>query len=395
MANLALSDGEMKRIPAEAAQADLKLPAYFWDPGYPGLGARLNRDGSLVWVIKVRIGGKVHWRNLDTWPDMDTAKARAKVDEMKTRIREGEDPTRTRFQAILWPDLVDKFQADHLPSLKEKTQASYKSALRLHLRPAFVGKLAHEIDDGDVRGFHQALGKTGKTRQANVCLMILRMIFDRAEAWKHRPLQSNPVDLLMKSNYRTYREDTRHRPLDDNELARLGEALVAMEAQGYGQFCDFVRVLYFSGARRGEVLGLSWDWIDQERKVITWPDTKTGETSKPLNDALFEVLAGIPRIVDVPWVFPSPESASGHLEDIKRPWRRLLKEAKIVDLTRHDLRHNVGNQAADEGENLQTVAALLGHRQISTTERYSKTRGLDAANRMGILLKRKLGGRMG
>jgi integrase len=203
---------------------------------------------------------------------------------------------------------------------------------------------------------------------------------------------SNPVSMLTKAGYKPFREASRNRPLEDAELSRLGQALVAMEAEGYGQFCDFVRVLYFSGARRGEVLGLSWEWIDEERKVITWPDSKTGETSKPLNDAVFEVLAGIPRFKGVPWVFPSTESESGHLEDIKRPWKRLLKLSQINDLTRHDLRHNVGNQAADGGENLQTVAALLGHRQTSTSERYSKTRGLAASNRLGATLKRKLGG---
>lgn len=397
MPSRALSDSGMKRLPALADDEGLARPVYFWDSTYPGLGVRVNRDDSITWVIKVRIGGKVHWKNLGAWPEMKTKAAQAEVDDMKTRVRKGEDLGRARFVPILWHKLVDAFEADHLPNLKEKSQESYRSALRLHIRPAFPGKLAHEIEEADIRDFHQALGKTGKTRQANVCLGLLRMIFDRAEAWKHRPLHSNPVDLLRKAKYRPFREDSRHRPLEDDELARLGEALLTMEAEGYGQFCDFVRVLYFSGARRGEVLGLSWDWIDADKKRITWPDTKTGATSKPLNDALFEVLAGIPRMEGVPWVFPTQgtkkESASGHLEDIKRPWKRLLMLACIEDLTRHDLRHNVGNQAADEGENLQTVAALLGHRQTSTTERYSKTKGLAASNRLGATLKRKLGGK--
>ena len=389
----------MKRLPAVAAEEGLGRPTYFWDTTYPGLGARLNRDDSITWVIKVRIGGKVYWKNLGSWPAMKTKAAQAEVDDMKTRIRKGEDPERTRFIPILWPNLVDAFGADHLPNLKKKSQASYRSALRLHIRPAFPGKMAHEIESSDVRNFHQALGRTGKTRQANVCLGLLSMIFDRAEAWKHRPLHSNPVEFLEKAGYQQFHEDIRDRPLHDDELARLGEALAQMEEEGYGQFCDFVRVLYFSGARRGEVLGLSWDWIDTDRKVITWPDTKTGKISKPLNDALFEVIAKMPRIEGVPWVFPTQgakkKSESGHLEDIKRPWKRLLTLAGINDLTRHDLRHNVGNHAADEGENLQTVAALLGHRQTSTTERYSKTKGLAASNRMGTVLKRKLKGKIG
>ncbi|MBL0313904.1 MAG: integrase arm-type DNA-binding domain-containing protein [Holophagaceae bacterium] len=239
----------MKRLPSLADGEGLErtVSIYFWDPSYPGLGARLNRDDSIAWILKIRIGGKVHWKTLGTWPDMKTWEAKAEVDGMKTRIRQGEDTGLARFVPILWPDLVDKFEREHLPNLKAKTKESYQSALRLHVRSAFMGKLAHEIEESDIRDFHQTLGKTGKTRQANVCLGMLRMIFDRAEAWKHRPLNSNPVDLLRKGNYRPFRETPRHRPLEDDELARLGEALVTMEGEGYGQFCDFVRVLYFSG----------------------------------------------------------------------------------------------------------------------------------------------------
>ena len=388
---IALTEANLRQLPALAAAAGLTLPALYWDPVAKGLGVRLNRGGSIAWVMKMRIGGKPHWETLGEWPQVKPKPARAAHDAMKTRLRQGTDPRQDRYTPIFWPDLVDKFEADHLPNLKEKTQENYRSILRLHIRPAFPGKLAQEIVDADVRTFHKALGKTGKTRQANVCLGLLRMIFNRAEAWKHRPLNSNPVDLLRKGNYRPFPEASRQRPLEDDELIRLGLALGEMDAQGYGQFCNFVRVLYFSGARRGEVLGLSWDWINVDRKMISWPDSKTGQTSKPLNDALFEVLANIPRFQDVPWVFPSGESASGHLEDIKRPWKLMLKLAGIEDLTRHDLRHNVGNQAAELGENLQTVAALLGHKQTATTERYSKAKGLDASNRTGVVLKWKLG----
>jgi integrase len=395
---LDLTEKNLRRLLKSAEAGEVALPETYWTPErvIKGLAIRVNRDLSLSWIFKGFIGGKQIWKKLGTWPEMSTKAAQEALEDWRSRKRRGENPDASRLTAMLWEHVVDQFEREHLPNVKPKTRASYASALRVHLRNAFAGKLASEIDEADVRTFHQTLGNTGKVRQANVCLMLLRVIFDRCEGWRYRPMNTNPVAMLRKTGYKTYREDARDRPLDDDEVTRFGEALVAMEEQGYGQFCDFVRVLYFSGARRGEVLGLAWEWIDEKRKVISWPDTKTGATSKPLNDALFEVLARIPRIEGNPWVFMSQgntPSESGHLEEIKRPWKKLMELAKIEGLTRHDLRHNVGNVAADEGENLQTVAALLGHRQTATTERYSKTRGLAASNRVGAKLKGKLGGK--
>lgn len=392
-----LSDSAIRALPALADKEGLKRPAYFWDPRFKGLGARVNTDDSVSWCLKVRLGGKVQWMTLGKWPAMSTDAARAAADEWRHRVRQGEKPAQERFQPIQWEKLVDRFEAEHLPNLKAKTQEGYRSVIRLHVRPAFAGSLVHEVGVDQVRTFHQKLGRDeGKARQANVALRLLGVILERAEAWKHRPVNSNPVALLRKGGYQPFREGQRQRPLSDEEVARLGVALEAMEAEGWGQFSNLVRVLYFSGCRLGEALALSWDWIDEKRKVITWPDSKTGETSKPLNDALFEALARIPRIEDCPWVFHSDASESGHLEDIKRPWKRLLELARIDDLHRHDLRHHVGNTMADEGENLQTVALLLGHRQASTSERYSKaTKGLKAANRVGAVLKRQLRGGSG
>ena len=224
--------------------------------------------------------------------------------------------------------------------------------------------------------------------------MILNLIFERAEGWRFRGVNTNPVTMAKKAGLKTYTEGIRDRQLTDPELERLGEALEKMEAEGYRQFCDLVRLLLLSGARLREVMTLKWDQIDEKALTIRWKDSKTGKVSKPLNDALFAVLARLPREEGKPWVFPS-EKIDGCIQDVKRPWRRLLELAEIEDLHRHDLRHLHGNAAAELGFNLQTIAALLGHRQTSTTERYStigKDPRLAASNQVSGSLNRKLRG---
>lgn len=392
MAKLDLTEKTLKQLPKRMAAGDIKPPAVFWDTAVPGLCVRVWASGKIVWTFKGRVGGCQVMRRLGEWPDMNSDAARAKVLGWRDDIRAGENPLPTRYKPMAWAAVLDQFEAEHLPTLKPASVRSYRSAIRVHLRDAFQDRVTvQSITHGDVRELYESIGKAGKERQANVVLMLLKLIFDRCEFWGYRPQHSNPVDMLRKGSFKPFASMERDRPLTDEELERIGSALASMEAQGYTQFVAFVRVLLFSGARRGEALSLRWDRIDEARKTIRWDDTKTGRTQKPLNDALFEVLAGLPRVEGCPWVFPSESSASGHLEEIRRPWKRLLELAKVENLTRHDLRHNLGNVAADEGLNLQTVASLLGHRHTGTTERYSKAhRGLEASNRVARKVKGKM-----
>ncbi len=395
MAIVSLTDKVLKDIQLNGLELASQLPVYFWDSNQRGLGIRLNRDGSLTWVMKLKVSGRTFTQNIGPWPSVKQKDARDQIATYRTRIRTGQHPGSVRMTPMLWSAVLDRFEIEHFPSLKPKSQVSYRSVLKVHLRGAFKNQMAHEIDTDDVRRFHQE--RAHISRQANVCLMVLRLIFERCEAWKCRPLNSNPVDLLRKMGFKAYKEGVRDRPLLDDELERLGAALITIEREGHVQFAAFVRVLLFSGARRGEVLTLEWEKIDQDLKIIRWDDSKTGRTSKPLNDALFAVIAALPRREGIPWVFPSDSSASGHMEDVRRAWQRMLVIAGITGLHRHDLRHNLGNVAADEGLNMQTVAALLGHRQVSTTDRYSKPGmdpRLDASNRVSTRLKEKLSGHL-
>lgn len=391
MTILALTEKSLREIQENAISEGIKCPAYFWDTTQKGLGVRLNADGNITWVMKLKVSGQTFMQNIGPYPQVKQKNAREQMNTYRSRIRAGEHPASIRMTPKLWSAVIDQFELEYLPPLKPTTQANYRSVIDCHLRGAFKSKMAHEIEPEDVKRFHKGLAHI--SRQANVCLRLLRVIFERCEAWKYRPFHCNPVDVLKKMGHKPYKEGVRDRPLLDDELERIGIALKVMEKEGHMQFTAFVRVLLFSGARRSEVLCLEWNKIDQDKKTISWDESKTGRTSKPLNDALFEVLAALPREEGLPWVFPSERSASGHLVDVKRAWKHMLELAEVTDLHRHDLRHNLGNVAADENLNLQTVMALLGHRQTSTAERYSKVGmdpRLDASNQVSERVKFKL-----
>jgi integrase len=70
------------------------------------------------------------------------------------------------------------------------------------------------------------------------------------------------------------------------------------------------------------------------------------------------------------FVFPGP-GPSGHRTNLKRDWWRICREAGIVGLRVHDLRHSFAAQLASAGVGLHVIGGLLGHTQPQTTSRYA------------------------
>ena len=52
-------------------------------------------------------------------------------------------------------------------------------------------------------------------------------------------------------------------------------------------------------------------------------------------------------------------------------WDKIRKQAGIPDVRIHDLRHNFASLLVNHGRSLYEVQKLLGHADISTTQRYA------------------------
>ena len=155
------------------------------------------------------------------------------------------------------------------------------------------------------------------------------------------------------------------------------------------------RFLALTGWRSGEALTLRWGMLDLPRRTARLPDTKTGESVRPLASAACDLLRRLgPGKADV-LVFP-PSRGDGIMSGFPTLFERITKAGGLPkDVTPHILRHSFASLAADLGCSELAIAALLGHRSGSVTARYTHAADdvlLAVADRVGAATLRKMAG---
>ncbi len=229
------------------------------------------------------------------------------------------------------------------------------------MRDVADGKTAADVKTGKYGRAIVDGGRGTATRTIGLLGGIYSFAVDRGI------VQENPVRGIKR-----YKDKRVERFLSEQELANLGGALAAMEEEN--AITPFaaaaIRLLIFSGARRGEILSLRWDWVDFERAIAFLPDSKSGRKQLFLSAPALEVLTSLPRLEGNPHVICN-EIPGQRLVDLKRPWARLCKRANIAGLRLHDLRHNFASVGAMSGLSLPVIGKLLGHLRSETTARYS------------------------
>lgn len=171
-------------------------------------------------------------------------------------------------------------------------------------------------------------------------------------------------------NVEKFRLEARDRFLLPDELDRFKAAL-ATEKQCIQ---DFFWLCLLTGARRGNVMSMRWDEIDTQLQLWRIPahKHKNGRPHLiPLTDAALAILDRRRRLAPGTYVFPST-GAKGHLVEVRRAWRRILKRAQISDLRIHDLRRTVGSYLAINGESQYIIGKLLGHIDQRSTAIYAR-----------------------
>ncbi len=131
-----------------------------------------------------------------------------------------------------------------------------------------------------------------------------------------------------------------------------------------------------TGLRRGELLGLKWSDIDlnkgiirvqrqilrQNGAVVEAPlKTKNSYRNIAIGTDAVELLKQMKRRSTSEYVFPSPTGGPISPDSVLHMLQRVLKRAGLEKIPFHALRHTFSVLALQNGVDIKTLSAMLGH----------------------------------
>jgi len=82
-------------------------------------------------------------------------------------------------------------------------------------------------------------------------------------------------------------------------------------------------------------------------------------------------LNDLPRMKGSAFVFPAEGDLKKHYVGTPKVWLKVREAAKLDDVRLHDLRHTFASFGAAGGLSLPLIAAILGHKDVKTTQQYA------------------------
>jgi integrase len=229
---------------------------------------------------------------------------------------------------------------------------------------AYFGNLRiSEITNWDAEQLKAHLSKSVAPATVNRLIGNARHMFSMAMKWEGLP--RNPfsgIKLLPVP-------DVTQRILTSEEELRLLKACDKIRAPHLN---SFITLALNTGMRRGEILGLKWNQLDLEQRIVLVENSKTKSSNRriPMNESVRGLLTKLKADHQGDLVFPSHRKKGHPFRDPKVAFRKAVRLSGIQHIRFHDLRHTFATRLVRAGVDLITVQQLLGHAKIVTTARY-------------------------
>ena len=309
-------------------------------------------------------------------------------------------------KALKFSEFTDIWKRDYASKeLAPATVKRYYRMLDTRILPYFGRMYINKIKPTDIMRFYDLLGKdTQLERKKNIKIVKTKKPLSRKTILEHHRLihamltkavywqviVSNPADRVqppkvIKTKRKCY-DDVQCKYLLSN-LSQLGEDKI--------KFKVAIALAIFTGARLGELAGLSWSDIDLNNGIIhinrssqyiselgvftKVPKTESSIRDIAIPDFVVSLLSEYRTWYDnqnfvyndlnsnLECLFVQSNGKPMHPSTISKWFKKFIQDIGLPVINFHGLRHTNASLLISQQIDVAIVAARLGHAQISTT----------------------------
>lgn len=238
----------------------------FWDDEIGGFGLRLRAGGSARWIVQYDLGGKTKRVTLGTTALVDPGAARARARDLLAQVRLGGDPAadkrRRHAQASeTFGALLPRYFIVRQGDCRHSTYKQIERRLTKLARPLHPLPLT-SIDRRAISSLLGAIAVNNGPTAATNAHGTLSGYF----SWLigEGLLDDNPMIGANKPKPRPSRERM-------HTVGELRTLWAALDDDDYG---DIIKLLIYTGLRRGEIGGLRWSEIDLDAATADIPGAR-------------------------------------------------------------------------------------------------------------------------
>lgn len=287
---------------------------------------------------------------------------------------------------MIFGEWLDIWVKEYLGSIKPKTVESYQCQIENHIKPALGATKLEALKTHEIQKFYNSLTEVKglSPKSVKIAHGVLHKALQQAVAIGY--IKANPSDACTLP--RVERKEIK--PLDNEAISAFLKAI-------HGHHFETVYLtLLFTGMRRGEICGLTWDHVNLEKGTILINQQLQNVSGCPgeyrlistksskgrtitIASALVEVLkkhkarqaemrllAG-PLWNDEGFVFTNEIGHHLSPSTLYHHYKRLVASIGLPDARLHDLRHSYAVASLRAGDDIKTVQGNLGHHTASFT----------------------------
>ncbi len=266
---------------------------------------------------------------------------------------------------------LNKIMLEKSRTLKHTTLSSYQSSMN-RILTYFDNKTVKEIKPINVKKFLDDIAYQGFSRSlVNRARFLLKEIFNLSIL--NEDITTNPVSVVKNPKVLCSPKEQKPFTLDEIDLILSGAR---------GIYKNFLGISFFTGARSGEILALTWKDIDFNSSTISISKTlskgsiTTAKTQSSVRD--IEMLPMARKFLEAQrletglqngFIFTKTDKLSHYANNslFYNTYREILDKVGLERRSLHNTRHTFASMMLNNQIDPLWVSSMLGHKNLDIT----------------------------